>query len=76
VLARNELYRFGVEPKAQGFGSAITVHTQVNLPEVRVANMSDQDLDTYLKLLDELRELLPAEEPKTGRAQGGDEHIS
>jgi len=35
------------------------------MPEARVANMSDQELDTYQKLLLELRELLPAEEPKT-----------
>jgi len=43
---------------------AINLQTQVNLPEVRVASMSDQELETYLKLLEELRELLPAEEPK------------
>ena len=36
----------------------------VNLPEVRVASMSDQDLETYRKLLEKLRELLPQEEPK------------
>ena len=48
-----------------GFGSNLTVQTQVNLPEMRVASMSDQELETYDKLLTELRELLPAEAPKT-----------
>ena len=43
---------------------AITVRTQVNMPEARVANMSDQELDTYEKLLLELRELLPVDDPK------------
>ena len=37
----------------------------MNLPEVHLASMSDQDLETYQKLLTELRELLPAEEPET-----------
>jgi hypothetical protein len=31
------------------------------MPEARVANMSDQELDTYQKLL---RELVPKGEPK------------
>jgi hypothetical protein len=35
--------------------------------------LSDQELDTYQKLLLELRELLPAEEPKALPAGGGDE---
>jgi hypothetical protein len=64
VLARNDLYGLGVEPKTTGLGQAITVQTQVNLPEGRVASMTDEELDTYQKLLLELRELLPAGEPK------------
>jgi hypothetical protein len=65
VLERNELYAFGVEPQTRvGFQPPITVQTQVNLPEVHLASMSDQDLETYRKLLEELRELLPAEEPR------------
>ena len=65
VLARNDLYGFGVEPKgALSPAQAISIQTQVNLPEGRVASMSDEELDTYQKLLLELRELLPAEEPK------------
>ena len=40
------------------------MQTEVNLPEARVANMSDQELDTYEKLLLELRELLPVDDPK------------
>jgi hypothetical protein len=66
VLERNELYAYGVEPKAS-FNPAqhVNVNTQVNVvPELRVEDMSDQDLDRYLKLLDELRELLPKDEPK------------
>jgi hypothetical protein len=60
VLERNELYGYGVEPKAV-FNPAqhVNVNTQVNvLPAVRVANMSDQELAKYLKLLEELRELV------------------
>ena len=65
VLARNELYGFGVEPKAAfSPAQAISVQTHVNLPEVHLATMSDQELDTYQKLLLELRELLPQDEPK------------
>jgi hypothetical protein len=51
VLARNELYGYGVEPKGHGFGQNITVQTQVNMPEARVASLSDQELATYDKLL-------------------------
>jgi hypothetical protein len=40
------------------------VQTQVNLAEPRVAEMSDADLEAYDRLLTELRELLPKEEPK------------
>ena len=66
VLARNELYGLGVEPRgALSPAQAISVQTHVNLPEVHLANMSDQELETYQKLLLELRELLPTEEPKT-----------
>jgi hypothetical protein len=65
VLARNELYGFGVEPKAAFSPTqAITPQTQVHMPEARVAGMSDQDLATYDKLLAEVRELLPKDEPK------------
>ena len=63
VLDRNELYGYGVEHEAPA--QVIAVQTRVNLPEVRLASMSDQDLETYQKLLTELRELLPAEEPET-----------
>jgi len=34
------------------------------MPEVYLASMSDGDLETYLALLEELRELLPRDEPK------------
>jgi hypothetical protein len=40
------------------------VQTQVNIPEPRVSGMSDDELAAYLTLLDELRALVPAEEPK------------
>jgi hypothetical protein len=63
VLERNELYGYGVEHEAPA--QVIAVQPQVNLPEARVAGMSDQELATYNKLLAELRELLPADEPKT-----------
>jgi hypothetical protein len=34
VLTRNELYAYGVEPQAKGgFNPAITVQTQVNMPD-------------------------------------------
>jgi hypothetical protein len=65
VLDRNELYAFGVEPPARGAcPPAVTVQTQVNLPEARVAEMSDADLEAYDRLLTELKELLPKNEPK------------
>ena len=66
VLERNELYGYGAEPKA-AFNPAphVNVNTQVNVvPEVRVENMSDQELAKYLNLLEELRELVPKDEPK------------
>ena len=44
---------------------AISVQTQVNLPEVHVASLSDEQLATDDKLLTELCQLLPTEEPKT-----------
>jgi hypothetical protein len=34
------------------------------MPEAKVAGMSDADLEAYDRLLTELRELLPKEEPK------------
>ena len=65
MLARNDLYGFGVEPKVTlSPAQAISVQTQVNLPEVHLATMSDQELDTYQRLLLELRELLPEDQPK------------
>ena len=66
VLARNDLYAVGVEPKASLNPTPhVNVNTQINVvPEVRVENMSDQELETYDKLLAELRELLPEDEPK------------
>jgi hypothetical protein len=65
VLARNELYGFGVEPKgAFSPVQAITVQTQVNMPEVHLASMSDDELAEYKTLLLELRELVPKDEPK------------
>ena len=61
-MDRNELYGYGVEHEAPA--QVIAVQTRVNLPEVHLASMSDQDLETYRKLLEELRELLPPDEPK------------
>jgi hypothetical protein len=44
---------------------SLTVQTQVNVPEVHVASMSDPDLATYLKLLEALSELAaPKDEPE------------
>jgi hypothetical protein len=63
VLERSQLYSFGVEPAANGFNPAITVQTQVNLPEVHLASMSDQELAKYKALLLELREFV-RDEPK------------
>jgi hypothetical protein len=65
VLERNRLYAFGVEPPARGAcPPAVSVQTQVNLPEARVTEMSDADLEAYDRLLTELKELLPKDEPK------------
>jgi hypothetical protein len=65
VLERNRLYASGVEPPQRGaFQPSVTVQTQVNLPEARVAEMSDADLEAYDRLLTELRELLPKDELK------------
>src|SRR5712691_2377147 len=50
VLDRNELYGYGVEHEAPA--QVIAVQTRVNLPEVHLASMSDQDLETYRKLLE------------------------
>ena len=59
------MYAFGVDPQTRGgFQPAITVQTQGNIPEASVASMSDDKLDTYERLLLELRELLPKDEPK------------
>jgi hypothetical protein len=43
---------------------SLTVQTQGNLPEARVTEMSDADLEAYDRLLTELRELLPKDEPR------------
>jgi hypothetical protein len=65
VLERNHLYASGVEPpQRSAFQSSVTVQTQVNVPEARVSGMSDDELATCLTLLDELRALVPGEEPK------------
>jgi hypothetical protein len=65
VLERNHLHAYGVEPPMRGaFQPSVTVQTQVNMPEARFAAMSDADLEAYDKLLTELRELLPKDEPK------------
>jgi hypothetical protein len=65
VLERSQLYAFGVEPQARGeFNPAITVQTQVNMPEVHLASMTDDELARYKALLLELRALVSAEEPK------------
>jgi hypothetical protein len=65
VLERNDLYAFGVEPPARGAcPPSVTVQAQVNLPEARVAEMSDADLEAYDRLLRELKELPPKDEPK------------
>jgi hypothetical protein len=59
VLERNHLHAFGVEPPDRGaFPPSVTVQTQVNLAEPRVSGMSDDELATYLTLLDELRALV------------------
>lgn len=65
VLERSQLYAFDVEPQGRaGFQPAITVQTQVNLPEMPLASMSDQELARYKDLLLELRALAPKDEPK------------
>jgi hypothetical protein len=65
VLDRNELFASGVEPPQRGaFQPADTVQTQINMPEAKVAEMSDADLKAYDRLLTELKELLPKDEPK------------
>jgi hypothetical protein len=65
-VARNDLYALGVEAKAPCNPSQhVNVNTHVNvLPELCVENMSDHELATYDRLLTELRELLPKDEPK------------
>jgi hypothetical protein len=66
VLERSQLYAVGVEPQTRAdFQPAITVQTQVNLPEVHLASMTDDELARYKDLLLELRALVSAEEPKT-----------
>jgi len=62
VLDRNELYGYGVEHEAPA--QVIAVQTQVNLPEMHLASMSDDELAKYKALLLELRELVPKDEHK------------
>jgi hypothetical protein len=66
ILERNHLHAFGVEPPARGaFPPSVTVHTQVNLAEPRVAEMVAEMSDAeYDRLVTESRELLPTDEPK------------
>ena len=65
VLDRNELYGFGVEHEAASPAHLTVTTTQVNaLADLHVESMSDEELSRYLELLRELRELMPAEEPK------------
>jgi hypothetical protein len=45
------------------FPASVTMQTQVKLPAARVTEMSDADLEAYDRLLTELRELLPRDEP-------------
>ena len=48
ILEHNHLYASGVEPPQRGaLQPSVTVQTQVNVPEARVAEMTDQELDTY-----------------------------
>src|SRR5207249_3949936 len=55
VLARNDLYGLGVDPKgALSPAQAISVQTQMNMLAVHLASLSDQELETYQKLLLEL----------------------
>jgi len=71
VLERSELYALGVEPQARGGSQpAITVLTQVNMPEVHLASMTGDELARYKSLLLELRASVSAEEPKMLPATG------
>jgi hypothetical protein len=57
------LSAFGVECPQTGNRSLNL--TQIHTRKINVASMSDTDLNTYIKLLGELKELLPSEkEPK------------
>ena len=65
VLERNELYGFGVEHETAS-PARVRVTTQVKArSEIRVESVSDDQFAPYRKLLEELRELAAAEEPKT-----------
>ena len=64
MLSRNELYGLGVEPSgALSPAPTIMEQTQVNLPEVHLASMSDAELARYRNLLLEPRALVPKGEP-------------
>ena len=68
VLSRNQLYGLGVEPKGPLlYAQAITVQTQVNLPEMPLASMTDDELARYKALPLELRALVPKGD-KPGRS--------
>jgi hypothetical protein len=46
---------------------------KVDTREINVASMSDTDLENYVKLLGELKELLPSEKDTTVTTEGVDE---
>ena len=60
VLERNDLHGFGVTRPDPTAGQQITINTQVNVPEVRVASLPDQKLAT--------RKLLQSPEPHRQRS--------
>ena len=57
---RNDLHGFGVTRPDPTAGQQITINTQVNVPEVRVASLPDQKLAT--------RKLLQSPEPHRQRS--------
>jgi hypothetical protein len=65
VLERNELYGYGVERQAAG-PIRVRVTTQVKtVSAIHAQSPSDNQFAPYRKLIEELRELAAAEEPKT-----------
>ena len=60
VLERNDLRGYGAPPR-ESRESRMTVQTQVNVsPVARLDSMSDDELDRYERLVNELRALVPA----------------